>query len=356
MMNRSGIMRLETRSRAKDDVKRVMLSVERVRKWEKKWVNVGPSSCTLKVFKWVPVSQDQSKKEEKSKAKKHVTTSNGTDDGDRDNQSVSSSVGETNDSAASSPSSSQQQVIELSATDAASSDKFQPVRPLQLNKTGAPKGEISSHPTNTSPIKRRASQAEELLKAEDAGVTFEESDKGSIGLDDNSCSAFDINEDSNLSMNDANNDDNEVDNSYVSNEDDDNEDNEIDDDENDNDDENDEDAGNEVGPSAFEGDESNLVPSLASDESATISYRLGIGMIPDDEDSRDFDDTNDNSLQPVTDLTGVGDEPSNEVEGIPSQTTTDISSMLEQSSNQEGNECPPLKRPRTESPSDEQEQ
>ena len=33
MMNRSGVMRLETRSRAKDDVKRVMLSVERVRKW-----------------------------------------------------------------------------------------------------------------------------------------------------------------------------------------------------------------------------------------------------------------------------------------------------------------------------------
>ena len=33
MMNRSGILRLETRSRAKDEVKRVMLSVERVRKW-----------------------------------------------------------------------------------------------------------------------------------------------------------------------------------------------------------------------------------------------------------------------------------------------------------------------------------
>lgn len=94
-------------------------------------------------------------------------------------------------------------------------------------------------------------------------VTFEGSDKGSIGLDDNSCSAFDMNEDSNLSINDANNDDNEVDNSYVSNEDDDNEDNEIDDDENDNDDDNDEDASNEVGQSAFEGDESNLVPSLA---------------------------------------------------------------------------------------------
>jgi len=345
---------LETRSRAKDDVKRVMLSVERVRKWEKKWVNVGPSSCTLKVFKWVPVSQDQNKKEEKSKGKRHVTTSNGTDDGDRDNQSVSSSVGETNDSGASSPSSSQQQSIELSATGTTGSDKFQTVRPLQLNKSGAPQGDSSGHATNTSPIKRRASQAEELLKAEDAGVNFDESDKGSLGLDDNSCSAFDINEDSNLSMNDGNNDDNEVDNSYASNEDDDNDDNELDDDENDNDD-NEEDGGNESVQNAFEGDESNLVPSLASEESATISYRLGIGMIPDDEDTRDYDDTNDSSLQPVTDLTGVG-EPSNDEEGIPSQTTTDISSMLEQDSNQEATVCPPLKRPRAESPNDKQEQ
>lgn len=90
-------------------------------------------------------------------------------------------------------------------------------------------------------------------------VNFDGSDKGSLGLDDNSCSAFDINEDSNLSMNDGNNDDNEVDNSYASNEDDDNE---LDDDENDNDD-NEEDVGNEAVQNAFEGDESNLVPSLA---------------------------------------------------------------------------------------------
>lgn len=60
-------------------------------------------------------------------------------------------------------------------------------------------------------------------------------------------------------------------------------------------------------------------------------------MIQDEEDSRDYDDTNDRSLQPVTDLTGVGDEPTNEAEGIPSQTTTDISSMLEQDNNQEVN-------------------
>lgn len=72
-----------------------------------------------------------------------------------------------------------------------------------------------------------------------------------------------------------------------------------------------------------------------SEESATISYRLGMGMIPDEEDSRDFESTNDSSLQPVTDLMGVADGPSNEAEQMPSQTTTDISSMLEQDSNQE---------------------
>ena len=58
-------------------------------------------------------------------------------------------------------------------------------------------------------------------------------------------------------------------------------------------------------------------------------------MVPDDEDSRDFDDANDSSLRPVTDLTGVRDDPSNDVEGLSSQPTTDISSVLEQDSNQE---------------------
>ena len=50
-------------------------------------------------------------------------------------------------------------------------------------------------------------------------------------------------------------------------------------------------------------------------------------MVPDDEDSRDFD----SSLQPITDMASV-DEPSND---LPSQTTTDISSVLEQDSVQE---------------------
>ena len=72
--------RLETRSRARDEIKRIMQTVEKVRKWyaglllmrsrwalirmvyiyiytpscrEKKWVDLGLSN-SLKVYKWVP--------------------------------------------------------------------------------------------------------------------------------------------------------------------------------------------------------------------------------------------------------------------------------------------------------------
>lgn len=57
-------------------------------------------------------------------------------------------------------------------------------------------------------------------------------------------------------------------------------------------------------------------------------------MVPDDEDSRPgFDDGNDASLQPGTDLAGE-DVPSSDP---PTQITTDISSVLEQDSIQEVN-------------------
>ncbi|XP_034478152.1 B-cell CLL/lymphoma 7 protein family member A [Drosophila innubila] len=57
-MSRS--VRAETRSRAKDDIKRVMQAVDKVRHWEKKWVTI--SDTTMKIYKWVPISCNSEKK------------------------------------------------------------------------------------------------------------------------------------------------------------------------------------------------------------------------------------------------------------------------------------------------------
>ncbi|GAB6030197.1 hypothetical protein CHUAL_005873 [Chamberlinius hualienensis] len=57
MMSRS--VRAETRSRAKDDIKRVMQAIDKVRRWEKKWVTIGET--TMKIFKWVPITNQEQK-------------------------------------------------------------------------------------------------------------------------------------------------------------------------------------------------------------------------------------------------------------------------------------------------------
>ncbi|KAL5110194.1 B-cell CLL/lymphoma 7 protein family member A [Taenia crassiceps] len=57
-------LRAETRSRARDDTRRVHKSTEKVQRWEKKWVPVKDTS--MLIYKWVPVAEDEHAQPKKS--------------------------------------------------------------------------------------------------------------------------------------------------------------------------------------------------------------------------------------------------------------------------------------------------
>lgn len=54
----SRALRSETRAKAKDDIKRVLNAIEKVKKWEKRWVPINDS--TLKIYRWVPLDPSSS--------------------------------------------------------------------------------------------------------------------------------------------------------------------------------------------------------------------------------------------------------------------------------------------------------
>ncbi|KAK3863643.1 hypothetical protein Pmani_001679 [Petrolisthes manimaculis] len=97
MMSRS--LRAETRSRGKEDTKRSMQALDKVRRWEKKWITIHDT--TMKIYKWVPISTEERKKKSSSSANKENRISS------RDSSMSAFQIGEDSNTAMSMMSDSQ---------------------------------------------------------------------------------------------------------------------------------------------------------------------------------------------------------------------------------------------------------